>query len=339
MNRIIVKSVLFAAVAFFAASCVKQEPIDINHETLEGKNPALYEQYMAAVRDYRASNHKILIARFDNKATAPVSLADHLTAMPDSIDYFVLNNAEISESLQSEIVKVRELRAQKTLFSIDFAPIAKEYKELVAAAAEAGEPFTTTLAEYTADAVADCLDQFSYSGLDGIFVSFDGKETVSMTADELEEAKAIQNAYFAPIMQRIASTGKLLFFNGNVRALCTEENVLEIAKYIIVPAESVTSALSMNFVFQKIQGTGVPTDKFIVGVTAKDVTDEKAVDGDFADASSAIVGAAKWVVTTGESYEKLGVCVNHAQFDYFHIGADYCEIKAAISTMNPSPLK
>jgi hypothetical protein len=84
---------------------------------------------------------------------------------------------------------------------------------------------------------------------------------------------------------------------------------------------------------------GVPADKFIIGVTALDVTDETATAGLFTGESSAIVGAARWAVTPDSRVTKKGICVNHAQFDYYNIQHVYSQIGAAISIMNPSPVK
>ena len=86
-------------------------------------------------------------------------------------------------------------------------------------------------------------------------------------------------------------------------------------------------------------GEGVPADKFVLGVTAFDVTDETATAGLFSGNISAIDGAARWAVTPDASFGKKGICVNHAQFDYFNIQNVYSEINTAIATMNPSPLK
>ena len=68
-------------------------------------------------------------------------------------------------------------------------------------------------------------------------------------------------------------------------------------------------------------------------------TDETATAGLFTGESSAIVGAARWAVTPDSRVTKKGICVNHAQFDYYNIQHVYSQIGAAISIMNPSPVK
>ena len=77
----------------------------------------------------------------------------------------------------------------------------------------------------------------------------------------------------------------------------------------------------------------------VLGVTAFDVTDETATNGLFCGGISAIEGAARWAVAPDANFGKLGICVNHAQFDYYNIQHVYREISTAIATMNPSPLK
>ena len=132
MNNILKTIALSAAVILGAAACSKwteQEPVDFNYLTLEDKNPELYAAYMQSIRDYHATEHQVLIARFDNKASAPAGRADHITCLPDSVDYVVLNNYEIiNENTMKEVAEIREKKAVSTLIALDYALLDKEYK-------------------------------------------------------------------------------------------------------------------------------------------------------------------------------------------------------------------
>lgn len=338
MNKIFKAIVMFSVVALFSAACTKQETIGFKNLTLEEKNPELYKAYLESLRAYRATEHQVLIARVDNKASF-LGRADHLNALPDSVDYVVLNYVDdVFEGVLAEMKTLRQDKGQKFLAAIDYAEIMDEYKDYLIDMEEAGEE-PVKEDEFIKDEVDQFLEAFAEYQFDGMLVSYSGKNPLSMQETEKEAVKALQEAFFAPLLQRVGSTGKMLFFEGTPKTLLVEENVLGVAKYIIIPAESATSFVSLTTtVYQNLQD-GVPTDKMIIGVTALDVTSEIATDGLFSGYSSAAVGAAQWSVAADEKFTKCGVCVNHAQFDYYHMGNDFCEIKAAIATMNPSPLK
>ena len=62
-----IKKFLFPAVAVavlsFAACSdwTETESLDINYPTLEEQNPELYKQYLKALRDYKAGEHKVVL--------------------------------------------------------------------------------------------------------------------------------------------------------------------------------------------------------------------------------------------------------------------------------------
>lgn len=342
MNRIFKTLVLFAAVALCGVGCSKwteQQAVDFKYTTLEEKNPGLYQEYLKSLCAYRETEHPVMIVRIDNVATTPIGRAEHINSVPDSVDFIVLNSPVVSEVVLAEAKELREKKAQKTLLSIDYATIDKAYQLYVEdfVGEEGQEPMPET--DFIDNVVKEFLTVFETTKLDGILASYNGKNPASLTSEESTAVKSLQSAFFAPIVARIASTGKTFFFEGNARNLILDEDVLGLAKYIIVPVESKTNALAIDNVVLNTLAPQVPEDKIVAGVTALDVTDKQATDGLFSGESSAAVGAAYWAVTPAADFSKCGVCVNHAQFDYYHIGADYCEIRKAISVMNPSPIK
>ena len=371
MNKILKTIALSAAVILCAAACSKwteQKPLEFNYLTIEDKNPELYEAYMKSIRDYHATEHQVLIARVDNKAGAPAGRADHITCLPDSVDIVVLNNYEsISEITLKEVKELREEKAVSTLISLDYAALDKEYKAyLEALAAETPEEEGTEPSEgengaeegteegteeapevdpetmrnqWFADKAAAFVAKAKQYNMAGIMVSYTGKGLLSLKEEELAATQAFQEAFFAPLLSYVAETGNMFFYEGNPTTLVAPQDVLAQVTYIIVPAEDVTTIVGFNFAVSMSMGAGIPSDRFVIGVTAFDVTDETATDGLFSGGISAIEGAARWAVAPASSYSKAGVCVNHAQFDYYNMQNVYREINAAIATMNPSPIK
>jgi len=341
------------AVLLSAVACEKwtaQEPLEFDYVTIKEKNPALYEAYLQSVRDYHATEHQVLIARFDNKAGSLSGCADHVNCLPDSIDYVVLNNVSlISETILAEVAEVREKAGMKVLIPLDYEVLEKEYSlYLENQAAEAGEEYVAPTAEEALAAKVAWMGEKASAfttaatkyGMDGVMVSYVGINPLGLKEGEEAGVIALQEAFFGPILSYLsANEGKLFFFQGNPRNLLLSADVLTPAKYIIVPAESVGNKEGFNFAVTMVSGKGIPSDKFVIGVTALDVTDETATHGQFTGGISAIVGASQWAVTPDPDIKKLGVCVNHAQFDYYDIKNTYSQINTAISTMNPSPVK
>ena len=358
MNNILKTIALSAAVILGAAACSKwteQEPVDFNYLTIEDKNPELYAAYMQSIRDYHATEHQVLIARFDNKASAPAGRADHITCLPDSVDYVVLNNYEIiNENTMNEVAEIREKKAISTLIALDYARLDKEYKDYLETLPEETPEETPEVAEETegetepavdprnqwfADKAAAFVAAAKQYGLDGIMVSYTGVGLLSLKEEEKAAVQAFQEAFFAPILSYIAETGKMFFYEGNPTTLIAPQDVLAQATYIVVPAEDVTTIVGFNFAVMMSMGAGIPSDRFVIGVTALNVTDETATDGLFSGDITAIEGAGRWAVAPSADYTKAGVCVNHAQYDYYNMQNVYSGINAAIATMNPSPIK
>ncbi len=360
MNKILKTIALSAAVILSAAACsewTEQQPVEFNYLTIEEKNPELYEAYMQSIRDYHATEHQVLIARFDNKSGVPAGRADHITCLPDSVDYVVLNNYnELNDIMYNEAKEIREKKGVPTLLLLDYAVLDKEYKAYleslpvetpeetpeVAPAEEGAEVEETPEAArnaWFAEKAAAFLETVKEYEMDGIMVSYTGKGILSLKDDEKAAALAFQETFFAPMANYIAETGKLFFYEGNPNTLLIDKSILASAKYIIVPAEDVTTVVGFNFAVMMSMGNGIPADRFVIGVTAFDVTDDTATDGLFSGDISAIEGAANWAVAPAGDYAKAGVCVNHAQFDYYNMQNVYRGINAAIATMNPSPIK
>jgi len=70
------KTLMLMAAALMAFSAcdkwTETEPVNVIYETLESKNPDLYAQDLHSLRDYHASAHQVLIAKFDNKADVAI---------------------------------------------------------------------------------------------------------------------------------------------------------------------------------------------------------------------------------------------------------------------------
>ena len=368
----VIKYIAIAAAALAIAGCSKwteQEPVEVLYPTLKDKNPELYAQYMESLREYRASEHQVLIAKFDNKQTAPAGRADHIDCLPDSVDFVILRNPDnLSDAIIAEMKEIREEKGVKTLMEIDYNALAKTWEGILADEKDAKQAEYDavdweSLSEEEADAKrqafaedprgVDDTDRFiawmgeqvkavlavaDKYGYDGLNAKFNGQNPASLWEEQKAVYKKRSDAFFQPVMEW-AGDNRILLFEGNPKNVVSDTGILDKALYIIVPCLSEQTVTGFNYAVNKVIASGVPTDKFVIGVTAIDVTDEAATDGYFSGDITAIVGAARWAVAPAENFGKKGICVDHAQFDYFNIQHVYSEIGSAISIMNPTPVK
>ena len=135
MKRNSIFKTLFSAMTLVAvASCsdwTDVESIKLNTPTIEEQNPELYAQYVKSLNEFKTSEHQVVITSIDNVSTIPTSRSQHLTDMPDSIDYICLNNImEVSEVNASEMEEVRRL-GTKVLGLVDFDKIESAWKKIL----------------------------------------------------------------------------------------------------------------------------------------------------------------------------------------------------------------
>lgn len=102
---------LIACLMMLAACSDWTEPesITLRYPSIQEQNPALYTQYLKSLNDFKSSEHAIVIVSMNNLSTAPANQSQHLTALPDSIDYICLNNIfDVNEMHITEMDEVRK---------------------------------------------------------------------------------------------------------------------------------------------------------------------------------------------------------------------------------------
>lgn len=364
MKNNIFKTILLAAAAVSSASCsewTEPESVGFHYTTLEEKNPELYKAYFQSIRDYRDSDHKVVIAKFDNKATTPAGRAEHITCLPDSVDYIILYNPEVSAAIADEMREVRELKGQKVLYQIEYKAIENEYKAYVEAWNDAHQPAEgeeeevpsdpadtlISLNNYVSDAVKARTAYLAEYGYDGVNIVYSSRNPASCTEDALDELKAAQAAFLAPIAEALASCpDALVFFEGTPQYILENVEIVENADYLIIPATGAVNEYELSYELGLANRHGnIPSDRFVVLVTTRSLVDPALTDGTFSGTDrngkemTAIIGAAEWTAKSTSGVVKAGIAVENAQNDYFNLSEVYYNIREAISIMNPSPIK
>lgn len=354
MNNIL-KSIFGAALVLgTVCSCsewTEPESKKLEYPMVKDQNPELWRTYLESLRNYRQTDHKILIAGFDNKSTVPSGRAELLSGLPDSVDFVVLANpAGLSDAIAADMKTVREDKGIRTLYTVSYENTVAAYEAYKSEWETAHQQPETSEGEILADgtetpsdgermqsrgnfikaSLSDTLGLYEKFGYDGVVVSFTGTSTLKMTEDEKTSERVLQDEFYAPVKEWMsAHKDAVVMFSGKPQNLLSED-FLQLCRNIIIPAENAGSADKLSFLVRSAMGKDVPSDRFVIRVSAPY---EKL--GFFGNIT-AIEGAADWVLAEDDTYSREGVMIMHSQKDYFNALA-YGNIRRAISIMNPSP--
>lgn len=342
MNNIIKHGLLSATCALAAlslASCdTDVETVDINQPGIEQQNPELYKTYLANLKTYKQGHHKVLLAGFDNSNKLPFTQAQHINAVPDSVDYVILTNPDaVNEREIKEISEIREKKGIKTVYNISFDEIKLQYDNAVSNL-EASSTFPD-FKTYLADTVSVRLSYCERFGLDGVIMTFRGKEKITMTDDEKAEYTGWENMFLGMAKDWAERhTDKVLMLQGKPQ-FYSDQTLFSLAKYLLVPCQDASSANAVDYTMQKALGDGVPTDKVVpvVETTSTDSSDKST--GWWSGSVYATIGAARFVATEHSGYTPAGLAVMNIQNDYYNPSFVYPHIREAISIINPNVKK
>lgn len=339
---------MLAAVAMCVVSCSEwNEPknLEIKTPSLEERDPALWAEYLAALQAYKSSAHKLVFVTVNNPVNAPaVNRAEHLTVLPDSVDYIVLNNPD---NLHADFVKeFDEVRKKSTkvlyafsyeTFNADWLAMAREDSSLTE------EQHLEYITACTEEALTLC-EKYNY---DGLIFAYTGVSPLSIPASQREAAVALQNAYFAPIASWKAShKGKSISFMGRADFVLEEVagSVFGQCDYVMVDTDNATNESDVAVSCAKaLDSSAVPSDRIVVTVLEVQPDDNNQTFGWFGtqDANGnklrALPYVAQWVASTSPNYTRAGLVIKNVQPDYYNVTKIYPHLREAISIMNPSP--
>lgn len=340
---------------FSCSDWTDTESLNIHTPTMEELNPELYAQYLESLNNFKASDHKVVIVSVNNVSTVTTSRSQHLTDMPDSLDYICLNNTmEVNQANISEMKEVRRL-GTKVLGLVDFDAIESTWKKILEDEAanavpnpesddtengENGEEAVddaTRFIEYCKNEVAKQISACSSLDVDGLLVNFTGFDLNSLVEEnEIDAEKARQGAIFdAVINWRDANISKEIIFKGSPQNVINK-SLLAGCKYIVINAHRAKNQYEMSYSILMASAKDVPTDRFVIGVTTPYLTNSGSYNGELGDGSSAIIGAAQWAVSQTPDYTKAGISIDAAEKDYYNVSNVYPNIKEAISILSPT---
>ena len=337
-----IKTLLFLLLPLFIVTgCSKwTEPkaIEVGHSTIDKQNPELYAEYLKNLRTYKATEHKIVLAWFDNlDYDTYSSRGQHLSDIPDSVDIVILKNPrELNEQLLKEKELLLKDKATKTLSFTGYDQIIRSYTST-------GEVSDAGLTDYINQQTKMSLiltDEYSF---DGMIVKYEGKSMEAMEPEELEEYIRTQEAFLEPVKDWSKSNpDKILILEGNPSYIY-DKSFLSDCNFILVPTRAAKQQEDLTIFVRKAITSGVPSDRFLVNTETYSLNPHDQSTGYMFDKSgnkvSALIETAYWTATPDSWFTKAGIAIQELQRDYYSPDKEYRFTREAINIMNPNSQK
>lgn len=298
----------------FVASCndwTETESVPQKTQRPNEQDPELWAQYIAALREYKQSEHTLVFASFTNGVPVATSEKDCLRSLPDSLDVVSLTNADNFSELDREDLAVLKEKGTRAVYFVDYASRSAEFADL------------TALGSYLDKVVTRTREL----GLDGL--SFSGIPVFGSDAEQ-----AVQKAVASLFMEKfaaVAGSGKelLLLFEGDPQFLAPADRSK--VDYFILDTKETDNATDLKLqVLRALSAGAIPCNKLLLGaMTEYEFTDE---DKGAADAISALTIR---IPEIGPQ-PLAGLCIYHVNADYFGAEFIYPLTRTAIQTLNPS---
>lgn len=320
-------SIMASAAVMLLCGCSEwTQPENLNFRPLtpEEKDPAAYAEYLAAIREYKASEHNVMILTMEGTSEYPSSQNQHIMAMPDSADYVCVKiEDKLHEVIAAEIPAVLEKKGTKTLVSVDHAVINAAWTALEDERVDKGEAPGTQeeLAAFFTEQTEKLVARCNEYGFGGLMVSFQGTKA---------GAAGVAQAAFMDVIKKFHQENpeKELIFRGGARNIIDQEFLNEF-KYIIVIAGE---ERKLSLLPGRSLGSTAPKDRVIMELTVPSADEPEQV-------GMSPVEAAAWLWTEIEnpSFTPRGLCVENAHDDYFCKDMAFKNIRAAITVLNTKP--
>lgn len=322
MRRVEILNVTLAMALSLSACSEWIQPQSVDLKKKSFCEETGYEGYVAALNDYKSGYHRLTILEIDNpsgrKATAKY---ERLSALPDSVDAVVLLNPDNVDEYCDEIAAVRKL-GTKVLYEI---PDCQD--------------------ETNAEELSEMLGLYDKYNYDGIVLRYTAPSPFGLTSGELESLLEKEDLFWNEISNwQNKHPQAVLMFKGKPQYLLNP-SLLSIMKCIIIDCTDAVSIeeLRKDILLALPENGKYPDNSFVIEVCAPTPSlfvengyDERGYFCNVKDGLriTAVEGAALCVL---EMFEYgYGVMVRDAQYDYFHQGNDYRNVRRAITLLNPA---
>ena len=314
------------------ASCTDVESITIDESNVKDQYPEAYAKYLSNLTAYKASEHKVVYAWFDNSNKETYSPAQHISNMPDSIDVVSMTVPELDDFEKTDIETVHQ-KGMKVVYTINYDEIKADYDEL------ASDENNTSLETFDNYLQAQLTALLAYSGdFDGLIAGFSGRDPQFMSATERAAYQATQNIFLNAINTwKSGNSDKELVFLGKPQNLL-DKTILTNCKHIILDSESVSNIGQLNLLVNGVLEEGIPSDRFVIAASTVSIDTADKKTG-YWDGKRTMSEIAYWVTEENALYEKAGIAIYDVQNDYYSTGGACTYVKETINIMNPAPIK
>lgn len=284
-----------------AASCsdwTETENIDNTVRKPWEQDPALWADYTAALRSYKASEHYLSYARLHNSPSPAASEQDFMRCLPDSLDIVTLTNADNFSAYDAEDMAAMHEKGTKVLYQVDYAARKAEFS---------GEAALKTYLDGVIAAVAA-------HGLDGY----------SFTTDPLDAAAT---ATIVAMLSAAKGDGQLLVFEGNPLSVAEADRAK--LDFVVLDTEKAENTTEVQL--QVLNATGY------AGIAPEKLLLAAEIDAPLQDADRTEYAAVALMARCVVEYGPLaGFAAYNIAGDYYHAEMNYQTIRTAIQTLNPS---
>lgn len=297
----IYRLILPVVVLLLGASCSDwTETENIDNTVLKPweQDPALWADYTAALRAYKASEHYLSYARLHNSPSPAASEQDFMRCLPDSLDIVTLTNADNFSAYDAEDMAAMHEKGTKVLYQVDYAARKAELS---------GEAALKTYLDGVIAAVAA-------NGLDGY----------SFTTDPLDAAAT---ATIVATLSAARSDGQLLVFEGNPLSVAEADRAK--LDFVVLDTEKAENTTEVQL--QVLNATGY------AGIAPEKLLLAAEIDAPLQDADRTEYAAVELMARCVVEYGPLaGFAAYNIAGDYYHAEMNYQTIRTAIQTLNPS---
>ena len=299
--RLLIPTLL--AVCAGLVSCsrwTETESITINTVLPWEQDPQLWEEYKAAIRDYKSRDHSLIYVRFENSPEGAVSEKGFMRCLPDSLDIVSLTNAENFSRFDAEDMEWMKSIGTRVLYQIDFASDAQTLLDQAARDAAIDRAIATVQ--------DNALDGFSLTGIP----KEDGGATAAAAKAAVERLVAAR------------SEGQLIAFEGNP-AFIPQEDIQSVDLFVLA-TEAVENGYDLRNVVLDAADWGVPKEKMLLAAD---------FDGVYYDSDNAETPVLEAMADNVIIYGPMaGLALYGIESDYYHYDGDWLTLRSIISRMN-----
>lgn len=307
-----IPAVIFAALSLSSCEWTEPEHIGYYRRTFQEDNPEGYEQYLESVREYKTTDHKVMIVTMNGTSSYPVLHSERPMSMPDSVDYINVNiDGVLHPEFVKEISEVRERKGTRVVNHLDFAKADVAWTKYKIAT-ENHSPSDDECRGFFRSWAEEHLALCDTYGLDGVVVSFEDVTTSN-------EKKISMSAFIEAVSSwKSSHRNGLMMFRGNVNLIGNME-LLAQSDYIIIVLDGATGNTVYQNKFKYVISRIGPKDRNVFEVTVPSLEEPKQIGDSPRTAAERILSdAVADYEYKGDIYRTLGIAVSNAHDDYFN---------------------